>query len=159
MRYSVDEVNERFRQSLFAASFNICKNPEDAEDVVQDVLVEYHLSGKNFESEEHLRSWLFRVAINKSKNICKSFWRTHKTTLGDYMETLVFPTHKNRELFSAVLRLPEKFRIVTHLFYYEDYSIKEIADILKISESNAKTRLSRARALLKEKLQEEWNDD
>ncbi|MCI8796392.1 MAG: RNA polymerase subunit sigma, partial [Dorea sp.] len=57
------------------------------------------------------------------------------------------------------MALPEKFRIVIHLFYYEDYAIREIADILKISESNVKVRLSRGRSLLKIKLQEEWDDD
>ena len=62
-------------------------------------------------------------------------------------------------MFEAVMNLPEKYRIVVHLFYYEDYTVHEIADILKLSESNVKVRLSRGRALLKEKLQEEWEND
>ena len=57
------------------------------------------------------------------------------------------------------MKLPEKQRTVIHLFYYEDYSIKEIADILKLSESNVKTRLTRGRAMLKEHLKEAWNDE
>ena len=80
-------------------------------------------------------------------------------SLEEYMETLTFETPESEELFETVMRLPEKYRIVIHLFYYEDYSVHEIADILKISESNVKVRLSRGRALLKAKLQEEWEDD
>jgi RNA polymerase sigma factor (sigma-70 family) len=58
-----------------------------------------------------------------------------------------------------VMGLPEKYRIIIHLFYYEDYSIREIANILKISEANVKVRLTRGRTLLKKTLKEEWNDD
>lgn len=75
------------------------------------------------------------------------------------METLSFPDSKSRDLFEEVMKLPDKFRIVIHLFYYEDYSVREIADILKLSESNVKTRLSRGRALLRNSLKEEWEND
>ncbi len=75
------------------------------------------------------------------------------------METLTFETPESEELFETVMKLPEKYRIVIHLFYYEDYTIHEIADILRITESNVKVRLSRGRGMLKEKLQEEWKDD
>ena len=85
--------------------------------------------------------------------------RKNKKPLEDYMESLTFETPESEELFETVMALPEKFRIVIHLFYYEDYAIREIADILKISESNVKVRLSRGRSLLKIKLQEEWDDD
>ena len=59
----------------------------------------------------------------------------------------------------AVMQLPEKYRIVIHLYYYEEYAVREIAQILKLSESNVKIRLSRGRAMLKETLKEEWDDD
>lgn len=75
------------------------------------------------------------------------------------MEELNFPDSQSEELFEAVMRLPEKQRTVIHLFYYEDYSIKEIADILKLSESNVKTRLTRGRTMLKKQLKEAWNDE
>ena len=75
------------------------------------------------------------------------------------METLTFETPESENLFETVMNLPDKYRIVIHLFYYEDYTIREIAEILQISESNVKVRLSRGRTLLKETLQEEWGDD
>lgn len=75
------------------------------------------------------------------------------------METLTFETLESGELFETVMKLPRKYRIVIHLFYYEDYTVHEIADILRITESNVKVRLSRGRVMLKEKLREEWEDD
>ena len=75
--------------------------------------------------------------------------------MDDYIETLAFETPESEDLFETVMKLPEKLRIVIHLFYYEDYSVKEIARILKISESNVKVRLNRGRELLKGKLKEE----
>ena len=75
------------------------------------------------------------------------------------METLSFPDPQSRNLFEDVMKLPDKYRIVIHLFYYEDYSVREIDKILKLSESNVKVRLSRGRALLKDSLKEDWEND
>jgi len=75
------------------------------------------------------------------------------------METVTFEAPEDSELFSAVMKLDEKYRAVIHLYYYEDYQIKEIAEILGSSESAVKSRLSRARKLLKIMLSEDWNDE
>lgn len=156
---SIQELIERYRNNLFAVAFNVCGNAEDAEDVVQDTFLQLYKSKKDFESEQYIRAWLIRVAINKAKNINRTFWRRNKLSLDNYIETLTFETPESENLFETVMKLPEKYRIVIHLFYYEDYNIREIADILKISESNVKVRLSRARTLLKNSLMEEWEDD
>ena len=159
MRPSLQELVDKYRNNLFAVAFNVCKNAEDAEDVVQDTFIQYYSTGKQFETEQHVRAWLIRVAINKAKNINSSFWRKNKVSLEEYMETLTFETKESAELFETVMKLPEKYRIAVHLFYYEDYTTSEIADILKISVSNVKVRLSRGRSLLKETLKEEWEYD
>lgn len=112
--------------------------------------LQYYTSKKEFDDEQHIRAWLIRVVINKAKNCNLTFWRRNKCSLDDYIETLVFETPASKELFEEVMKLPEKYRIVIHLFYYEDYSVREIADILKLSESNAKVRLTRGRTLLRE---------
>ena len=159
MKQPVQELMALYRNNLFIIAFNVCKNVEDAEDVVQDTFLQYHTSKKEFESEQHIRAWLIRVAINKAKNMNHTFWRQNKLSIEDYIETLTFETPESENLFETVMKLPEKYRIVIHLFYYEDYTIREIADILKLSESNIKVRLSRGRKLLKESLKEEWEDD
>lgn len=159
MRQPVQELFEKYRDNLYILAFNVCKNAEDAKDVVQDTFMQYYMIKKEFEDEQHIRAWLIRVAVNKAKNMTHTFWRKNKISLEEYMNTLEFATPASEELFETVMNLPEKYRIAVHLFYYEDYSVREIAGILKLSESNVKVRLSRARLLLKEKLQEEWEND
>lgn len=159
MRKPVERLIVEYQTNLFVAAFNVCKNAEDAKDVVQDTFIAYHTSNQQFCDEQHIRAWLFRVAVNKAKDMSRSFWHRNKLPLEDYVETLPFETKEDGALFGAVLGLPEKYRIVIHLFYYEDYSIREIAEILHIRESNVKTRLSRGRKLLKHVLMEEWADD
>ncbi len=159
MKQTVQELVALYQNNLFAAAFNVCKNAQDAEDIVQDTFIQYYTMKKEFDNEQHIRAWLLRVAINKAKNANHTFWRRNKLSLDDYMETLTFETPQSENLFETVMQLPEKYRIVIHLYYYEDYSVREIADILRISESNVKVRLSRGRSLLKEVLKEEWDDE
>lgn len=159
MKQSTQELITLYQSSLFAAAFNVCKNAQDAEDVVQDTFIQYYISNREFDSEQHIRAWLIRVAINKAKNASRTFWRQNKLSLEDYMESLTFETPEDEHLFETVMSLPEKYRIVIHLFYYEDYAVSEIADILKLSESNVKVRLSRGRDMLRKILKEEWDDD
>lgn len=158
MRLDTGLLVERYRDSLFACAFNICRNEADAEDAVQETFIKYHESKRQFENEQHIKAWLIRVVINKTKDISFSFWHRMMMPLEDYMETLSFETSEDSELFEAIMNLPEKQRIVLHLYYYEDYNIHEIARILKISENNVKVRLNRGRMLLKERLKEEWED-
>ncbi len=159
MREQIQELIRQYQNNLYAVAFSICKNSEDAEDVVQETFIQYYTTKNEFENEQHIRAWLIRVAINKAKNVNHSFWRKHKVPLEEYMETLTFETPESRNLFETVMKLPEKYRTAIHLFYYEDYAVKEIAGILKISESNVKARLSRGRKLLGQSLKEEWDDD
>ncbi|MCI8335589.1 MAG: sigma-70 family RNA polymerase sigma factor [Peptococcaceae bacterium] len=159
MREEITLLIERYQDNLFAAAFSICKNAADANDIVQETFLQYYTIDKEFETEQHIKAWLIRVAINKAKNINLSFWKRKRVSMEDYINTLAFETPEDGPLFEEVMGLPEKYRIIIHLFYYEDYSIREIANILKISEANVKVRLTRGRTLLKKTLKEEWNDD
>lgn len=159
MRQPVQQLIQLYQNNLYTAAFSICQNQMDTKDVVQETFVQYYTSRKQFENEQHIRAWLLRVVINKAKNINRTFWRKNKCSLEDYRETLSFPDPQSRDLFEEVMKLPDKYRIVIHLFYYEDYSVREIAKILKLSESNVKVRLSRGRALLKDSLKEDWEND
>ena len=159
MKLAIEELVGRYRDNLFAVAFNVCKNAADADDVVQETFLQYHMAKKEFDNEQHIRAWLIRVAVNKAKNVNRSFWRQNKVPLEDYMETLAFETPQEETLFQTVMKLPEKYRIIIHLYYYEDYPVREIAGILKLTESNVRVRLLRGRKLLKEALKEDWEDD
>lgn len=159
MRIATEVLVEKYKDHLFAAAFNVCKNAANADDVVQDTFLQYHTTNRQFENEQHIRAWLIRVAINKAKNIYLSFWWQKGVPLEEYMETLTFETPEAQTLFTEVMKLPEKYRIVIHLFYYEDYTIREIAKIMNVTESNVKVRLTRGRRLLRNVLKEEWEND
>ena len=155
------KIYEAQEQKVFERRHHYCnlQAMADAEEAAQDAFIQYHISKKEFDSEEHIRAWLIRVTINKAKNAAKSFWRRNRTSLEDQLTTLSFESEEASQVFEAVMQLAPKYRIVVHLFYYEDYSVREIAEILKISEANVKTRLSRARAMLRDTLKEVWSDD
>lgn len=155
MRQSLEVLIERYQKSLYTAAFHICKNVDDANDVVQDTFIQYYASKKQFQDEEHLKAWLLRVAINRAKDLCRSFWRRNKVSMEEYEETVPFEDQEDRTLFHMVMGLPEKYRIVIHLHYYEDLSVKSISEILRISEGSVKMRLSRGRSFLRDIFEEE----
>lgn len=158
MRWPTETVVRQYRDSVFRAAFSICKNREDAEDIAQEVFMQYHTSGKSFASEEHLRAWLLRVAINRAKNLVRSFWHRNRMPLDETLAHIPFTREEDRGLLAAVLALPEKYRIPLHLYYYEDYAVREIGEVLRIPENTVKSRLARGRQLLKEAWREEDDD-
>ena len=155
MREPVENLIKQHQKHLFAAAFSVCQNASDADDVVQDTFLKYHLSKKEFSSPEHIKAWLLRVAINKAKDLNRRTWRWNAVSLDEVAQSLTTEPGEDTWLLTEVMKLPEKYRIVLHLFYYEDYSVAEIAKILKVSEGSVKTRLSRARSMLKNSLEED----
>lgn len=141
---------------VYRAALCYCKNPSDAEDIVQNTFLKLLQSKQEFQDAEHIRKWLVRVAINECKNMWKSYWNRKVVSLDalEY-EGKTKQTAEQRELLQAVMGLSPKYRIVVHLYYYEGYHVREIADMLHLSESNVQIRLMRARKKLKEYLKEE----
>ena len=157
--YSQAEVIRLYQDVVYRVAFVYCKNAADAEDITQEVFIRYLKSKKSFESEEHLKAWLIRVTINASRSLLRTAWFRKITPLSVHEE---LPdesaddnnTNSNIETFNAVMALPDKYRSVILLFYFEDYSIKEIANILRRTETAVQTQLQRARAMLKKVLSE-----
>ena len=131
--------------------------PQDAEDAVQEVFLRLYLREGPFDSPEHLRRWLLRVTVNVCKDALKSPWRKRRISMESIPEP-VFEEPEQRELYREVLALPEKYRTVLGLYYYEELSTKEIAVLLNIRQTAVTTRLSRGRDLLKQRLMEVWKD-
>ena len=153
-----DNIYDRYSDRLYAAAFNICRQQQDAEDAVQDAFIRLYHSRKDFESEEHIKAWLLRVTINSAKSTKRLFWNRMRSSYEEYMDSLAFEEESDKGLMDEVLKLPEKYRIVIHLFYFEEYKVKEIAEILNTSENTVKTRLLNGRRILKDKL-EGWEDE
>lgn len=126
------------------------KNRSDVEDIFQEVFLKYTLHEKAFESHDHERAWLLRVAINACRDQNKSFWRRQVSSLADADMTFLTVSDRNTEILDAVLRLvPPRYRDVIYLYYYEGYKAAEIAEILGQKENTIYTWLTRAREQLK----------
>ena len=145
---------EKYMDTIYRVAYSWTKNPNDANDVTQDVLIHLFKTTKEFESDSHLQNWLIRVTINQCKMLFRSPWNKMED-LGEYANTLGFEEESYLDLFRAVMNLDKKYRIPLLLFYYEGYSTAEISSILKIPEKTVSTRLFRAKAKLKDYLKEE----
>ena len=159
MRLTAGEAYEKYADRVFAAAFSVCRDRADADDVTQDTFMRYIARDREYESEDHLRAWLLQVAVNRARDVTRSLWHRSRVPWEDYMAELPFEEPADSHLFGAVMALPERYRTVLHLFYYEDYSVSEIASLLNTREGTVKSRLSRGRKLLKNTLTEDWNDD
>ena len=155
------KVVQKYSNTVFRAAFQYCGNKSDAEDVVQNTFIKLYQSPKNFQDEEYLKRWLIRVAINEAKNISMSFWKRNIFSLeeSDGNTSYEFSKEEHTQLYDAVMSLSAKYRIVVYLYYFEDYSVKEISEIIKLKETTVQTQLMRARTKLKEELKEAWENE
>ena len=124
----------------------------DAEDVFQEVFLRYFRHEERFHSDEYRKAWLIRCTVNRAKSLTASPWRKRIVPLETAEEVGVEDDY--REVYSAVLSLPGKYRAVIHLHYFEGLSVAEIARMLQVPEGTVKSQLSRGRALLRDMLEE-----
>jgi RNA polymerase sigma-70 factor (ECF subfamily) len=131
----------------------------DAEDVFQEVFLAYHRRQPRCRSEDHRQAWLIVTTVNCSKAIALSSWRTRVVPmtvedLGDATPAMFeFETQDQDAIFRAMARIPEDYRTVLHLYYFEDLPVAQIADALGIEVGAVKMRLSRGRGLMRDRLQ------
>ena len=132
---------------------------QDAEDVFQEVFLKLMRHQKSIISEEHLKAWLIRVTLNQCKSRAVLVWNRRRVSMDAVAEIGTEEKEDYSEVYAAVCGLPQKYREVIYLFYYEEYSVKEIAEILKRKEATVKTHLARARQMLGEQLKGEFGND
>ena len=144
------QIVEKYFDMIYRLALSQTKNREHADDVVQEVFLRYIKTDKVFDSEEHIKAWLLRVTINCSHNVFSNSWAQKTVPIS---EDIIFDTEEKGDVYYAVMELPQKYRAVIHLFYYEDMSVDEISNTLNINSSTIKSQLSRGRALLRKKLE------
>jgi RNA polymerase sigma-70 factor (ECF subfamily) len=149
---------EKYIDTVFRIALNYTGSVSDAEDVTQNVFLALLRQKKPFEGEEHIRHWLIRVAVNECKKWYRSPWRKH-ISFEEYAAALPDITQGDRAVLEAVMALPRKYRMPIYLYYYEEYSTQEIADILKIPKGTVCTNLSRGREMLKLSLEEDEENE
>lgn len=150
------EILDKYSDMVYRIALTRCRNKENAEDVFQDVFVKFSEKLPKFENEEHEKAWFIRVTLNLTKNLLTANWNTKVVGLD---EDIVVENEKSSDIYSAVMALPDNYRMVIYLLYYEGYKVKEIANILSINENTIKTWLMRAREILKKNIEGGLEDE
>lgn len=149
---SFNSAYDKYKNTVYSVIFNYVRNYDDASDLTQETFIRLLESGKKFESDEHLKAWLIRVAINSSKNHLKYVSRFSDEEVPEipYVDDSI----ENSYLLNAVMSLPEKYRVPIHLFYFEDLTNRQIGDLLGCPEATIKIRIKRGREKLRKILEE-----
>lgn len=156
---TVEEVLSRYSGMVYRLAYARTMNKCDAEDVTQEVFMKYIKHQYEFMEEEYRKAWLIRVTINASKSLLTSAWNRKRVSMEEVEGVLEgnsgIDVDFDNSLLSEIEKLPEKYRVIVHLFYFEDLSVKEISSMLRMKESTVKSHLFRAREKLKKNLKEE----
>lgn len=147
------ETVEKYSNMVYRLAYFYTNCKYDADDIFQEVFLKYLQNKKQFENEEHKKAWLIKVTINSCKKMWLSCWKRKIISLND--DEIKFEMDEDIGLYNEIKKLPQKYRVVIHLFYYEQYSIKDISNVLRQKESTIRTWLTRARKLLKNQIKEE----
>lgn len=150
-RQAFERLTTKYMDSVYRVLLHSCGSVEDAEDLLQETFLKLWNSEEEFDSDENVKRWLLRVAVNASH----SLWRKHRKRELSLEEVPVEPGELQEhqiEIFDAIGKLPVKYREVIYLYYFEGYRTNEIAKILKKTDSTVRSRLKRARDLLKKEL-------
>ncbi len=130
------------------------KDYDDTQDIFQNVFMKYALSSVCFDSLEHEKAWFIRVTINACNDWFKDFFRSNKVSLDEIAETAVSDDKDTSYVLREVLTLPQKYRDVVYLHFYEGYTAPEISKILKKNVNTVYTLITRSKEMLKERLKD-----
>lgn len=160
---SAEEIVDRYLNMVYRLAYARTGNVPDAEDITQEVFLKLIRSGQEFNDEEHVKAWLIRVTVNQVRTNATTAYNRHRADFEE-AENISYETPNDLELQetqgeirAAMKELPEKYSTVLHLFYFDELSVKQIAEALDTSEGTVKSQLSRGRAMLKTILQEEFD--
>ena len=155
-REEAERLVERHGSAVYRLAYARTGRREDAEDVTQETFLRLVRAAPVFQDDAHCRAWLLRVAAHCAADVFRSPWRKRDVPLETAAEAVTpMPEEADGSVLAAVCALPEKYRLPVHLFYYEGCSIAETAAILGRRESTVRTQLTRARAMLRERLEAE----
>lgn len=152
MHIEIEEAYDTYGAAVYRLAMTYLGRHADAEDITQEVFIKLMNKAPSFRDSEHVKRWLFRVAANLCRNQLRSMRYSGTVTLE---EDYPMPSTELFGVADAIVRLPETYKGVIHLHYYEGYTVAEIAKILHIGTSAVKMRLRRGREILKLELEED----
>lgn len=147
------KIYENYQTDIFRLIFSYTLNIADTKDILQETFIKYYKNINKINYDDiGIKKWLVKVALNNVKNYKKNNWKS-KTLLFDEKNSPSISQNSSLEMFETLNKLNKKYLIPIYLYYYEGYSIEEIAKLLKISKSAIKMRLSRAKEILKKEME------
>ncbi len=159
----------RYAEMIYRIAFHHTRNREDAEDIMQTVLLKFWQDARSFDKEEDCKRFLIRMTVNECHSLFRSAWKKRKSEIPEYEWEQLMSYEQSAEesalaqkcsaLYYAVMSLPDRYRSSVYLYYYEEYSVKEIAQILEQKETTIQTRLMRARKILQKRLKGEFGNE
>ncbi len=147
----IEYAVEKYSKMLFRISYGILDNKADAEDAVQETFLRYMTKAPLFKDSDHEKAWLIKVVTNISKNMCR-FNLLHATENLDELRSIGIKDD-DRDIFTLIMSLPAKYRVVMDLYYIEGYKATEIAHITNTSPAAVRKRLQYGRKMLKNELE------
>lgn len=162
--HTQEEVIKAY-ESYYNMVWKICLtqlgNEYDAYDATQETFMRFIKCTKKLHSEEHKKAWLIRTAVNYCKDVMKSSWKKKRADMEgvNFAAVIADNSYENekmhREVIGTLIKLQDKYRIILYLYYYEGYTLKEIAHILKVNSSTLRSRFAAAKKMMKEYLENE----
>ncbi|MDF2542478.1 MAG: polymerase sigma factor [Herbinix sp.] len=154
----IADIYSRHVKTIYRICFTYMKNVADTEDIVQETFIKLMKSFKAFENEEHEKAWLIRTATNLCKDNLRNWWRKREN-LEDYGNIQGIDHFQSDTILEAVMSLPDKYKTVVYLYYYDGYTSVEIARILTKPQSTIRNYLHEARNVLRTKLGSDLNEE
>lgn len=150
------ECYRRHKDTIYKLAYSYCRSQSQAEDVFQEVFYKFMVRCPKFECPEHEKAWFVRTTINVCKDFLKTKWNRDTVGLEEWDSEDRFQAESG-DIFDglreAILALPERYRVPIHLYYYEEYSVREIARMLHRTESSIQTQLQRGREKIKQTME------
>lgn len=149
------ECYRRHKDTVYKLAYSYCKSSALAEDAFQEVFYKFMVHCPAFSTPEHEKAWFIRTTINVCKDFLKAKWNRDIVRLEEWDKSSA-PTDAGDvldELREAILNLPEKYRVPIHLYYYEEYSVREIARMLHRTETAVQTQLQRGRDKIRQTME------
>lgn len=150
LQAETDRIVDTYSDMVYKLTYAQVRNKNDADDIYQEVFLRYVRKKPAFESTENEKAWFIRVTVN----CCKNFWNTpFRKRTQSLEDNIVFQSEEESYLKPLVEQLPEAYRAVVHLFYYEDMAVSEISKVLGRKEATVRVQLMRSRKLLRDILE------
>lgn len=164
----LEELIESYGNKILRLAYTYVKDQKIAEDITQEVFLKCFQNWDSFRGESTVKTWLYSITINLCKDYLKSWsfrnllfydFTPKQRNIKDTVLDQVLENSQKKQLATAIFNLPVKYRIIIVLFYYENYRVEEISAFLELNENTVRTRLKRAREILKKAYWKEKRDE